>query len=65
LQNGFIFGSQPRKVGQPFLSEEDGHAQLQFAKRSAATSDPFWDGLVSISEQGVANRSRVDSKTPN
>ena len=61
IQDGFIFGQQPRLAGEPFLEVVDGQARVRFAERNAATSDPIWNGLESISEPGVADRSRLGS----
>jgi cytochrome c553 len=59
LQDGFIFGQRPRRLGEAYMSSEDGTPKLQFATRTAAVSDPFWDDLQSISEKGSHNKSAL------
>jgi cytochrome c553 len=69
MQNGFIFGQQPRRIGQTYPvaaaagqaetpQGESAAASLQFST-GAAVSDPFWDGLVSVTEAGMQNRGRL------
>ncbi|MCA9181097.1 MAG: DUF1553 domain-containing protein, partial [Planctomycetales bacterium] len=47
LQDGFIFGERPQRAGEFRVSDE---GSLQCVSRSAAASDPFWRGLVSIGQ---------------
>jgi hypothetical protein len=61
LQDGFLFGNQPRLAGTPYLESNNGEPVLQFASRSAAVSDPFWHGLEGVSEAGVRDQSRLAS----
>ena len=63
MQDGFLFGSRPRLGGELYVAVVDGTPGLQFARRSAAVSDPFWNGLKSISEAGMQNQSKL-SKLP-
>ncbi len=61
MQDGFLFGAAPRSVGTPYLSKSDGGSKLQLARRSAAVSDAFWDGLVSVAEKGNHRNDRLAS----
>ncbi len=63
MQDGFLFGSRPQLGGEPYVAVIDGTPGLQFARRSAAVSDSFWNGLKSISEAGMQNQSKL-SKLP-
>ncbi|QDV68875.1 Planctomycete cytochrome C [Rosistilla carotiformis] len=60
LQNGFIFGSQPRVVGELQLSETEGQVALRVAETTAAVNDSFWNGLKSIHEKGIHHRNALD-----
>jgi hypothetical protein len=59
IQDGFLFGTSPRPAGEVFLDDVDGRPSLQYAKRTAAVSDPFWHGLKSLHEKGVHSRNRL------
>lgn len=61
IQDGFIFGSGPRKIGAPYLEWVEGAPVLRFAVRSAATNDPFWNAFESISEKVAQDQSRLAS----
>jgi len=61
IQDGFLFGSRPRRAGEAWLEMASGQSTLQFVPRSAAVSDRSWDGLESISEKGVHGRGRLSS----
>lgn len=58
-QDGFIFGHRPVQLGEPYWSQSDKKASVQFAESNAAINDPVWNGLKSINEKGVADRSRL------
>ncbi len=58
-QDGNIFGKQPRRSGTSYLESKEGKATLHFAPHTAAVSDPFWDGLQSVEEKGVQDRSKL------
>ncbi|WP_417747483.1 PSD1 and planctomycete cytochrome C domain-containing protein [Rosistilla oblonga] len=60
LQNGFIFGSQPRRAGQLQLVDIEGKRSVQIATTSAAVNDPFWNGLKSVHEKGIHHRNALD-----
>lgn len=59
LQDGFIFGNSPQSIGEIYLDASQEEPQLAVRESSAAVSDPFWDGLRSIDEQGINQRSRL------
>ncbi|MCG8653398.1 MAG: PSD1 and planctomycete cytochrome C domain-containing protein [Pirellulales bacterium] len=59
LQDGFVFGSRPRRAGEAFLDTRGDQPQIRFAPYAAATSDSFWDGLESVSEKGVQSQSKL------
>ncbi len=59
LQDGFLFGTRPRRVGEAYLSTMEGEPTLRFTTGGAAVSDPFWNGLESLSEKGVKNASQL------
>lgn len=59
IQNGFIFGAKPRRAGDAYLVSDDGKAALRFAAVGAAVSDAFWNGLESVSEQGMQDQSAL------
>ncbi len=56
MQDGFIFGHEPRRAGDPVLAFVDGQWALDFARSTAAASDSFWDGLQSLPWQKVQNK---------
>ncbi|TWT64766.1 Planctomycete cytochrome C [Allorhodopirellula solitaria] len=56
MQDGFIFGERPRHAGDAVLARTDAGATIQLAKRNAATSDRFWDGLESVSGPATNKR---------
>lgn len=84
MQDGFVFGAEPRRAGQLYFAHNDGHQDfgqvkdasdtgsmetgsmttgsmdsIEFATYDAATSDPFWSGLESITEGSVHNSSKL------
>lgn len=59
IQDGFIFGQQPRQANDAYLKVEKGRPSIRFAHVSAAVSDPFWNGLQSIHEKKIQNRSAL------
>jgi len=61
IQDGFIFGASPRKIGAPYLEWVEGAPVLRFAVRSSATSDPFWNALEAVSEKVAQDQSRLAS----
>ncbi|MGV3482861.1 MAG: PSD1 and planctomycete cytochrome C domain-containing protein [Planctomycetaceae bacterium] len=56
LQDGFLFGDRPRRAGEVYLDETGDRPQIGFARRSAAVSDPFWNGLQAIGQQSIQNK---------
>lgn len=59
MQDGYLFGSHPRHAGQAYVSNDGDEPAIRFATVSAAANDPFWNGLESVSEKGVNDRSRL------
>ncbi len=59
IQDGFLFGKRPRVVGTPYVEAIDGVPKLRFASRSAASSDPFWNGLEGVSEDVSQEKSSL------
>lgn len=57
IQDGFIFGSNPRQVTDAYLQIKTGRPSIGFAHSAAAVSDPFWNGLQSVHEKKIQNRS--------
>ena len=63
LQDGFIFGSQPSRAGDWLLAGSGQKPELGCSLSTAATSDPFWHGLRSLSQPDARSRSAL-SKLP-
>lgn len=59
MQDGYTFGSGPRRPGQPYLQADGDQPELRFETQGVAASDWFWKGLESVSEKGVHNRGRL------
>lgn len=62
MQNGFLYGSAPVRAGQVLLnapSADPAGAKVQLAAASAAMTDPFWNGIRSISQGGAQHRGRL------
>ncbi len=59
LQDGFIFGQQPRRIGDAWLDTRQEQPGLAFANNTFAVSDPFWNGMESTSEKGVSNKDKL------
>ena len=58
LQDGFIFGQSPQREGRPYPDFED-PSVIRIAPHGAAVSDAFWNGLQSITEGSVQNKSAL------
>ncbi|WP_390621118.1 PSD1 and planctomycete cytochrome C domain-containing protein [Stieleria neptunia] len=58
-QDGFLFGDRPQQVGQPIVAMRDDKPVIEFSTAAAATSDPFWNGLQSVSEKGMNSRNKL------
>ena len=56
MQDGFLFGDAPRHAGEAFI---DASGNVRIATRGSAVSDPFWNGLRSITAGSVQNRSKL------
>lgn len=59
LQDGFLFGNRPKVAAQPDLVTSGEKPLIDFAPRAAAASDPFWNGLESLAEKGVQDKSKL------
>lgn len=62
MQNGFLYGSAPVRAGQLLLdvpAADPAGAKLQLAATSAAMTDPFWNGIRSLSQGGAQHRGRL------
>lgn len=59
LQDGYMFGSRPRKAGEYLLTENSDQPGLTLALHNAAASDSFWNGLESVSESPTQMRDRL------
>ncbi|MEQ9411706.1 MAG: PSD1 and planctomycete cytochrome C domain-containing protein [Fuerstiella sp.] len=58
IQDGFIFGSAPQRAGLAYVDFQDPSA-VRIAEYGAAVSDSFWNGLESVTEGQVQNRSAI------
>ncbi len=58
IQDGFIFGKSPQRPGLPYLDFND-PSVVRIAAHGAAVSDPFWNGLKSITEGAVRDGSAL------
>ncbi|WP_206028496.1 PSD1 and planctomycete cytochrome C domain-containing protein [Thalassoroseus pseudoceratinae] len=56
-QDGFIFGSSPRREGFAYPTAQSGSVEI--AKFASAVNDPIWSGLESITAGSVHNRSTI------
>lgn len=57
IQDGFVFGDSPRQAGLPYLPARPG--AIKVAVSGEATSDWAFNGLESITEGSVHNRSTL------
>jgi len=60
MQDGFVFGKTPLRAGQPHLDFDDSSI-VRIATHGAAASDSFWNGLESITEGHVQDKSAIAS----
>lgn len=58
LQDGYIFGKTAQAAGRACFDFDEA-STVKIARFGAAVSDPFWNGLESITEGQVQNRSVV------
>ena len=56
IQDGFLFGSRPRKAGDLQIEEKG----VVVNSYSAARNDPFWNDLKAITEGAIQNSSQLD-----
>jgi Protein of unknown function (DUF1553)/Protein of unknown function (DUF1549)/Planctomycete cytochrome C len=61
MQDGFLFGREPRRMGDAYLETNDAMPIVRFAQESSAVCDSFWDGLESVSERGVHDKGKLTS----
>lgn len=59
MQDGYIFGDGPRRAGDAYLDTSGEMPAIRFASHACALNDPIWNGLESLAETGVRNRSRL------
>lgn len=57
LQDGVIFGLQSSPAGTIRFGEDQ---RLHVSRNAAATNDPFWNGLRSVTAGEMQNQSRLD-----
>ncbi|MEM9658442.1 MAG: DUF1553 domain-containing protein, partial [Planctomycetota bacterium] len=48
IQNGYSFGTRPRRTGELFVQSNDDAGALRVVRRSAAVRDAAWNGIVEI-----------------
>lgn len=58
IQDGFVFGVSPQRQGDAFLDFDD-PSSVRISPYGAAVSDAFWNGLESVTEGQVENRSAI------
>lgn len=58
LQDGFSFGQSPRREGLAYFDPTRTHT-VTVATSGSATSDPIWNGLESITEGQIQNKSKL------
>lgn len=61
LQDGFIYGERPLRLGEPRLEAAGSAPSVRFVANPGARNDPIWNGLKSISQGGTQNRSKLAS----
>ncbi|WP_407652625.1 PSD1 and planctomycete cytochrome C domain-containing protein [Aporhodopirellula aestuarii] len=59
MQDGFIFGNRPTAIGDAYWTLGEEGKSLAFSTENAAINDPIWNGLESITEQGIGHRNRL------
>lgn len=58
-QDGYLFGKQPRRLGDAYLADVEGQPAIEFAMSDAAVSDSFWNGLVSHGGKAQSHLGRL------
>ncbi|MGB7327078.1 MAG: PSD1 and planctomycete cytochrome C domain-containing protein, partial [Rubripirellula sp.] len=58
MQDGFVFGVTPQRQGDVYLDFDD-PGIVRIATHAAAVSDAFWNGLESVSEGLMQDRSAL------
>lgn len=59
MQDGFLFGGKPLRAGQPYF-DFDEPSKIRIATHGGASSDPFWNGLESITEGLVRSGGAIE-----
>ncbi|WP_372715586.1 DUF1553 domain-containing protein [Novipirellula sp.] len=59
MQDGFIFGDSPRRAGDAYVDVSEAEPTIRVASHGSAISDPLWNGLQSLRETGMQNRSKL------
>ena len=57
--DGEVFGKRTRHLGECFVTEVDGKKKIEFARSSAAVSDPFWNGFKKQEANSPNSKSKV------
>lgn len=58
MQDGYSFGHSPRREGRAYLDSAEAPS-VTVATSGSATSDPIWNGLESVTEGQIQNRSKL------
>lgn len=58
MQDGFVFGLSPQREGEVYF-DFDVPSTVKVATHGEASSDTFWNGLESVTEGQVQNRSAI------
>ena len=57
--DGELFGKRTQGLGECFLTEVNGKSKVEFARSSAAVSDPFWDVVRKQEASSSNSKSKV------
>jgi hypothetical protein len=60
MQDGFVFGMSPQREGVAYL-DFDEPSTVRIAPHGGASSDAFWNGLESVTEGELQNKSAIAS----
>ena len=59
LTDGELFGKRARTVGECYLTEVNGSGKIEFARSTAAVSDPFWNAIKKQEASSPNSKSSV------
>jgi len=59
LTDGELFGKRSRTVGECYLTEVNGSGKIEFARSTAAVSDPFWNAIKKQEASSPNSKSSV------